>query len=72
LVRHLVAATAMGAVLVGVVSIVGNAVIALVVGVVVGGVVYLGVLLLLRSRELGELRNLRRPSTADPEITPRP
>ena len=73
LVRHLVAAVAMGAVLVGVVStrrqrgcgprrsVRSSAARSTWVSCS-----------LLRSRELGELRNLRRPSPADPETTPKP
>ncbi len=72
LLRHLVAAVAMGAVLLGVVSLVDNAAAALAIGAVLGSATYLGVLLVLRSRELGELRNLRRPSPTDPETTPKP
>jgi putative peptidoglycan lipid II flippase len=70
--RHLVAALAMGAVVALVVSALDAAVAALLVGIVVGGLVYLGVLTLLRSRELGELRDQLRRRPADPESAPLP
>lgn len=70
--RHLLAALAMGAALAVVVSVIDSALVALLAGVVVGGLVYLGVLALLRSRELGELRDQLRRGPADPESAPLP
>jgi putative peptidoglycan lipid II flippase len=70
--RHVVAAAAMGVSLLAVVALVGNAIAALLIGVVVGGVVYLGVLALLRSGELAELRDLRRGGAADSDSPPVP
>ena len=70
--RQLIAAAAMGAALLAIVTLVGDALVALVLGVVAGALVYLGVLLLLRSRELGEMRTLVRRSPADPESAPTP
>jgi putative peptidoglycan lipid II flippase len=55
-VRQLVAAVAMGAALLAVVVLVDNPVVALVAGVVLGAAVYLGVLVLLRSSDITELR----------------
>lgn len=66
LARHLVAAVAMGAALLGVLAVFDNAVARLAVGLVVGGGVYLGVLLLVRSHELTELRSVLRRAPADP------
>ena len=63
-VRHLVAAAGMGLALLGVVSFVSRDLLALLVGVVVGGLVYLGVLVLLRSPDLVELRHQLRRSPA--------
>ena len=70
--RHLVAALAMAVELVSVVVFIDNAVVALVVGAVTGGLVYLGVLVLLRSRELSELRGQRRPDPAGSDEAPVP
>jgi putative peptidoglycan lipid II flippase len=70
--RHLVAAAAMGAALIGVITVIDNALTALVVGAVVGGLVYLGVLLLLRSTELTELRTQLRRAPAGSDHTPTP
>ncbi len=70
--RHVVAAAAMGVSLLAVVALVSNAIAALVIGVVVGGVVYLGVLALLRSGELAELRALRRSDAAGSDSAPVP
>jgi putative peptidoglycan lipid II flippase len=67
LVRHLVAAVAMGAALLGVLVAFDNAVVRLAAGLVIGGGVYLGVLLLVRSHELTELRTVLRRAPADPE-----
>jgi hypothetical protein len=44
-----------------------NAVVRLAAGLVIGGGVYLGVLLLVRSHELTELRTVLRRAPADPE-----
>ncbi len=62
----------MGVSLLAVVALVSNAIAALVIGVVVGGVVYLGVLALLRSGELAELRALRRSDAAGSDSAPVP
>ncbi len=72
IVRHVVAAAAMGVSLLAVVGLVSNAIAALVIGVVVGGVVYLGVLALLRSGELAALRALRRSDAAGSDSAPVP
>lgn len=66
LLRHLAAALAMGAALLAVLVVFDNSVVRLVVGVLVGGAVYLGVLVLLRSHELTELRTQLRRTPADP------
>jgi putative peptidoglycan lipid II flippase len=70
--RQVIAAAAMGAALSAVVALVDDALVALVVGVGAGALVYLGVLLLLRSRELGEMRILVRRSPTDPESATTP
>jgi putative peptidoglycan lipid II flippase len=70
--RQLVAAAAMGLALFGVVSLVGNDLAALLIGVVVGGLVYLGALIVLRTPDLAELRALlrRSPAGSDPSTLP--
>jgi putative peptidoglycan lipid II flippase len=70
--RHLLAAAVMGAALVGILAVIDNALAALLVGIVVGGLVYLGVLLLLRSTELTELRTQLRRPPASSELPPVP
>jgi hypothetical protein len=66
-IRQLVAAIAMGAVLLVLVTLIENAVVALVAGVLLGGAVYLGVLVLLRSPDVAELRSQLGRSSASPD-----
>jgi putative peptidoglycan lipid II flippase len=66
-VRQVLAAIAMGAALLAVLALVDRAVVALVVGVVVGGGVYLGVLVLLRSDDVTDLRAQLRRDGASPD-----
>jgi putative peptidoglycan lipid II flippase len=65
--RHVLAAAVMGLALLAVESILDDTLAALVVGTIVGGLVYLGVLVALRSSEITELRGLRRRAPDDSE-----
>jgi hypothetical protein len=65
--RQVIAAGAAAVAMVGVVATIDNALAALVVGLAAGGLVYLGLLALLRSSELSELWAQVRRSGASPD-----